>query len=1092
MSNTIEIAEESGEPSLKVVLPLTGIQTFLWFHQRIDSAQTPYNIGNLLHIHGELDIDRFTQAHHQMLKETDCLRIRFSELDNLPYQSIAPYEEIPLKVWDFSDSSDPQAEAQELLKDIELQPFNLLQDSLYRFGLVKLGKDRAIFFTFFHHLIIDAVGGSKIFNLLENLFENIPPEVLERSEKAPVLSWMYAAEDFQRYKSSEQWNVDEEYWKEALKGLGKSVSLSDQPLKRTDLSSPGSLHYGLDRKEYERICQWGLSEGRSAYIAFATAGIIYLSRATHSDDVCIGTPNSGRNKITRNLIGMLANATPLRVQIADEDKVEDVLKKASRELRSGLRHTQYPYGEITLNRRKENLEAPFSLIINYLPLEQVVQFGAAKGIVETLGAGPVADMEIHIFDRMDQGPIDVRMDFNLSRYSRVQAEEHLERYIQLLKKLPDLAKSPVAMVTTLLDQEKKDLFDVATGPDLHYETIDLTIPALFAKSVRLYPDNPAILYEADGELQSITYAELDQRSNRMARFMISQKIGPECIVGILLTRSPDLLVCILATLKAGAAYLPIDPDYPADRIEHMLRDSEAQYVISTSSIYQALSRELDLTLPNLIAIDDATFQSTLLSDFSEIGISDSERMSPLLPKNLAYVIYTSGSTGKPKGVSVPHAGVINTARAKVDALKILAHSRVMQFASHAFDGSVQEIFSTLSTGATLVLSAGSMKMNTIANLEEFLHKFSVTHVTLPPALVKILPDKALEQLDTLLLAGEECTPDLVRRLASQVRLLNAYGPTEVTVNATMSQALDPSIDGCDELGAVSIGKPIANVSSYVLDQYLELTPNGKVGELYITGIGVTRGYLNKPGLTAERFLACPFGGFGERMYRTGDLVRRRTNADLEYVGRVDHQVKVRGFRIELGEIEAQILKNYPQIAQAIVILYKENDDAFLVAYLVSDAAGVPVLPLPNSEQLRETLAHFLPDYMIPSHFQYLDSMPLTVHGKVDRKALPAPQLGEIKNDFEAPINETEKILCRLFGELVGIDNVGVNDDFFHIGGHSLLAIKLIARFKDETGASIPMDQLFEHATPKILASLIESSTMKSLEPALIKGMGRVQ
>jgi acyl carrier protein len=308
----------------------------------------------------------------------------------------------------------------------------------------------------------------------------------------------------------------------------------------------------------------------------------------------------------------------------------------------------------------------------------------------------------------------------------------------------------------------------------------------------------------------------------------------------------------------------------------------------------------------------------------------------------------------------------------------------------------------------------------------------------------------------------------------------------------MSQALDPSIDGCDELGTVSIGKPIANVSSYVLDQYLELTPNGKVGELYITGIGVTRGYLNKPGLTAERFLACPFGGFGERMYRTGDLVRRRTNADLEYVGRVDHQVKVRGFRIELGEIEAQILKNYPQIAQAIVILYKENDDAFLVAYLVSDAAGVPVLPLPNSEQLRETLAHFLPDYMIPSHFQYLDSMPLTVHGKVDRKALPAPQLGEIKNDFEAPINETEKILCRLFGELVGIDNVGVNDDFFHIGGHSLLAIKLIARFKDETGASIPMDQLFEHATPKILASLIESSTMKSLEPALIKGMGRVQ
>jgi amino acid adenylation domain-containing protein len=701
-------------------------------------------------------------------------------------------------------------------------------------------------------------------------------------------------------------------------------------------------------------------------------------------------------------------------------------------------------------------------------------------------------MEIHIFDRMDQGPIDVRMDFNLSRYSRIQAEGHLQRYIQLLKKLPDLAKSPVAMVSTLLDQEKKDLLDVARGPELHYETPDLTIPALFAKSVRLYPDNPAILYEANGEVQSISYAELDQRSNRMARFLISQKIGPERIVGILLPRSPDLLVCILATLKAGAAYLPIDPDYPADRIEHMLRDSGAQYVISASLIYQSLLKGLDLSLPKFISIDDATFQATLLSDFSETGISDQERITPLLPKNLAYIIYTSGSTGKPKGVSVPHAGVINTAKAKVDALKILAQSRVMQFASHAFDGSVQEIFSTFSAGATLVLPTGSIQMNTVANLEEFLRKFSVTHLTLPPALVKVLPDKALEQLNTLLLAGEECTPDLVRRLASHVRMLNGYGPTEVTVCATMSQALNPTVDGIDELGTVSIGRPIANVSSYVLDQYLELTPSGNVGELYITGIGVTRGYLNKPGLTAERFIACPFGEPGGRMYRTGDLVRRRINRDLEYVGRVDHQVKVRGFRIELGEIEAQILKNYPQITQTIVILYKQIDDAFLVAYLVADAVGVTTLPFPDSEQLRKTLANLLPEYMIPAHFQYIDSMPLTVHGKVDRKALPAPQLGgEIKNDFEAPINETEKILCRLFRELIGIENVGVNDDFFHIGGHSLLAIKLIARFKDETGTNIPLDQLFEHATPKILASLIEPRAMESAEPPLIKGMGRV-
>lgn len=734
MLNQMEQAETVGAIAPDLLLPLTGIQNFVWFHQRMDPSATPYNIGNLLHISGVLDVEKFTAAHDLMLQQTDCLRIRFSEIDNAPFQSVTPFEHSPIEIWDLRNAANPEVEGEQLLRSIEKKPFNLLKDALYRFGLIRTANNRWIFFTFFHHLIIDAVGGSKIFTDLEEFFLKIGSDVASDNQIANQLSWMYAVKDYQRYKSSEQWLSDQAFWSDKLAGLEKPASLSDQSIKRAELSLPGSAFYKLDRKQYETICEWGLKSGRSAYAGFATAAIVYLTKFSNSKDICIGTPNAGRNKITRNLIGMLANATPLRIQISDEDLISDILLKTSKELRSGLRHTQYPYGEITQDRRKSNLDAPFSLIVNYLALKQVVYFGDAVGVVETWGAGPVSDMEIHIFDRMDGGPIDIRLDFNQERYSKDEAQAHLDRFAQLLIRLPDFSSKRLVETELLPEQEVTKILSDSRGPEFSWDKEELLLDDLFSRAVADSPNKPAILFSHDEQIKSLSYIELDERSNQMARFLIAQKVGPESIVGIVLQRSPELLTSILAVLKAGAAYLPIDPSYPTERIEHMLIDSRTTLMLSTSSIYNALKESLSVSLPKVITLDDEELHKEIKATYSKDALLDSDRLQALDDKNIAYVIYTSGSTGLPKAVCVPHTGVINTARAKVNHLKIHRDSRVLQFASHAFDGSVQEIFSTFYARATLVLPPSGLGMDNVAYLPDYLQKFAVTHATLPQLL----------------------------------------------------------------------------------------------------------------------------------------------------------------------------------------------------------------------------------------------------------------------------------------------------------------------------------------------------------------------
>ena len=1042
--------------------PLASAQRFVWYHQLINPACPAYNVGQFIRIKGPVDIPAMNRAHDCVVRGTEIFRLRFGSEQGEPYQRVVPATNIELELWDLRTALHPQAEADALLHQMELDPIDLENGPHYRFGLLRLAEQDWIYYSLFHHLIIDAPGAAYFTQAMAECYRTRATQFIDRN-----ISWTEAIAQDTAYKVSPTWEDDKTFWQEKLAGVPSPASLCPKPLKRLDLSRPLSVTMDMPRALYTEITQWGVTTGRSAYASFATAVMIYLSKMTGETDVCVGTPTAGRNKNTRSLIGMLANAVPLRVSVNGAETVSELSRLIARETRIGLRHNRFPYGEIAAMHRQMNLDAPFTFLINHLVFEQRIDFGDAAGLVETRGAGAIADLELQIFDRSDEGPVQIRLDYNSERYTALQAQEHLSRLFYLLARLPSLTDTPIATVSILELDEQKQIIKQSTGTPIKLDPAIRHLPELFEAQVDRQPDAAALMYEDQGRPSTLSYAELDERANQLARYLIRQGVGSEQTVSILLRRSPDLIIAMLAVLKTGAAYLPLDPDYPAARLQYLIDDSNSQHVISVAEHLQV--PELEQAFGHQKRIDLEDFAVSLnIQTLDGTKITDTQRLRPLLPDNLAYIIYTSGSTGNPKGVGVPHRGVLNMAHAKDQYLAIQAGDRVLQFASHAFDGSVQEIWSAFAAGATLVLPANAMRMNTAANIAEHLELFGVTHATLPPALVKLLNEDALKPLRTLCVAGEICPPELVERFGANRRMVNAYGPTEVTVCAAMSPPL--SFNESDTAKEpVPIGAQIDNVDDYILDASLELVPDETIGELYVAGVGVTRGYLGRPGLTAERFIACPYGTPGRRMYRTGDLVMRKKNGLMVYVGRADTQVKIRGFRIELGEIEKTLLSKFESLAQAAVIARDFTGELRLVAYLVGQTDQAQ----PEQSRLRAELAGVLPEYMVPAYFEFLDALPLTVHGKLDVRALPEPGAQTDRDHYRAPRNQTEQTICDLYGTLTGTAPISIDDDFFAVGGHSLLAISLVTQLREQLGCEVSLDKVFEYPTPEALATQIE-------------------
>ncbi|MGW0538704.1 non-ribosomal peptide synthetase, partial [Streptomyces sp. NPDC003032] len=644
------------------------------------------------------------------------------------------------------------------------------------------------------------------------------------------------------------------------------------------------------------------------------------------------------------------------------------------------------------------------------------------------------------------------LEYSADLFDRTTAEAVVRRFARLLDAVAAAPASPIGELDILDPGERHRL--LVEWNDTADDTRHRTMPALFEEQVARTPR--AVAVEA-GDIR-LSYEELNSRANRLAHHLIGLGIGPENLVALAVERSEQWIVAMLAILKAGAAYLPLDPSYPADRVRYMLDDARPDLVLTRRATASVVTGEADPA--RTLLLDDAG-TVTALAAAPATDPTDEDRTTPLDTGHPAYLIYTSGSTGRPKGVVIPHTGVATVMHEHIRRAGLGTGSRALQVLSPNFDAAVADMAQTLLSGATLVLVPLGERP-TGDELVELIAAGGITHIMLPPPVLATVPADRVPSLRTVITGGESFTAELAERWTEGGRrVIDAYGPTEATVTATMSDPIAPG-------ETPRIGRPIANTRVFVLDEALRPVPVGVAGELYVAGVGLARGYLGRPGLSAERFVADPFGGAGERMYRTGDVVRWSADGVLEFVGRVDDQVKVRGFRIELGEVESAVVA-HGSVARCVVIVREDRvGDPRLVAYVVPGAGGV----VPG--ELRAHVAGVLPEYMVPSAFVVLDVLPLTPNGKLDRRALPAPVV-EGSEGSRAPRDPREEILCGLFAEVLGVERVGIDDDFFALGGHSLLATRLVSRVRTTLGSELSIRGLFDAPTVAAIAAALDQA-----------------
>ena len=1027
----------------------TVAQRAIWFAHQLDASGAAYNVAEYTRIEGRFDPELFAAAAASVFREAEALHLRVEVADDEPWL-VARVREWTLDLVDLSAEAQPEEAALASMEQGRRTAFDPATGPLFQWRLYKLSDTRWIWFQNYHHLIADGWG---IALLALHVAERY--SALLRGEPAtgrPIPPLATRADE-DAYRASSRWQEDRAYGLDTLRDAPPASSLSSAPaspdsdFERCTLELPEPLGARIER--------FARAQGVSrAHVYVAVAGL-YMARMTGQSDVMLAFPLAARaSDAERAAVDMRSNIALLRLKLPAATTVAETMASTGVQVRAAVRHGSYRYEDM---RRDLGLggsdDEPYALMVNLIGFDRIERFGEAKASTHNLAIGPVHDLSLVILRDAAAGSVQLRLHGNAGRYSKGDLQTHLSRLLHLLETVCEAA--PQAAIATLPIMAAAETDLVLNG----FNRTARDLPAacfapLFAAQALRTPFALAVVFQ-DREL---SYAELDSRSNRLARFLIARGAGPERIVAIVLERSVEMVVAIVAVLKSGAAYMPVDPETPAVRLAFMLADSKASLSVTTRELAGLAS-----DIPTCLIDDESVARQ--IAALPAHPIADDERAAPLDPRNLAYIIYTSGSTGRPKPIGNTQLGLVNNmATALSSGFGVEAGDRVLQFASQAFDVAVADLALTLLKGAALVVATRAETREPDRFLD-LMKRARVSVASLTPGFVGALDEETLGSLQTLVLAGEICPPGLVSRFAPGRKMINAYGPAEVGY-ATMSAPLSRAAGPRDDREPVTIGAPMLNTRIYVLDAGLQPVPVGVVGELYIAGVGLARGYVGRPGLTAERFVACPFGAAGERMYRTGDLARWRSDGTLDFLGRIDRQVKIRGFRIELPEVEAA-LSELAGIGQAAVLVREIAGERRLVAYL----AATPGAAAPDPTEVSARLSTSLPHYMVPQTFVVLDSLPLTLNGKIDAKKLPEPRIESGRAGI-APADDRERLVCGLFAELTGAAQVFADDDFFQLGGHSLLAMRLIARVRQTTGRELSLRTLFQDPTPRGLARFL--------------------
>lgn len=1067
--------------------PLSRAQAGIWYAQQRFPQSVVYNTGEYLDIRGQLNLDFLQQAIKQAVSEADSLHCRFQLVDGAPQQFIDHERQLEVAVIDCSCAADPVADALQWMQSDVSIPIDLQQGPLVRQAIIKVFPDRYFWYQGIHHIAIDGYG----FSLLIARVAEIYRALVSASTIRPCLFQPLTVllKEDQDYWQSAKCQQDKHYWLEQFATLPEPCSLSVRRYAADAQSCPRRQQVTLSNELVASLKAISQQTDVSWQLVFYAAVAGFQQCMTHTEALVLGVPMMGRfGSVSLRTPTMQVNVIPLRIAMTAETSLGELMGTVAKQFLGARRHQRYRFEAIQHDLGLVQQGRPlFNTLVNVLPFEGDSDFLGETATLHNLAAGPVDDLSIYLFVR--DGRFQLVLEGNPSCYSDADLALLTQRLPHFLENWcrADLSQ-PLGSLGMLLPGEFEQL--VNGFNQTAHAVPETTLNALLQTQAHLSPSNTAVVFEN----HRLSYDELSNQANQLAHYLIQQGVGPGKFVGLAIPRSLALIVAQQAIIRAGGAYLPIDPDYPTERIRYMQDHAQPVLILTCQSLASLFS--FPCVFVDNVLHDGANASGVNVpwhSMPSHWPLAN-EMRQPLQATDPAYVIYTSGSTGKPKGVVVSHRAIVNRLLWMQDQYVIGSGSKVLQKTPSSFDVSVWEFFWPLITGATLVVAPPELHKDP-QGLAQLIQQQAIQVMHFVPSMLQAFLDCPAAQnctsLQKVMCSGEALPRDAVIQFYQclpQATLHNLYGPTEAAVDVTYWDCPQHQ-----DSATVPIGKPIWNTRMYVLDRQLQPTPVGVKGELYIAGRNLAEGYLGQRELTAERFVPDPFAENGQRMYRTGDLASWNPQGELEYFGRMDHQVKLRGLRIELGEIEA-VMAQQPLVAQAAVaIKHSPSNEPMLVGYIVPTLASAA-----DQDELitavREVIVNQLPDYMVPPVIQVLSALPFSPSGKLDRKQLPDPVLSSLALK-DAPASFREQQIVSIMAEVLGVSALGPYDNFFALGGNSLSVVKLISRLQQVVGVEIPLGTVFAKPTAKGLVAALATDKplndgLEMLLPLRTQGSGR--
>ncbi|NRA56472.1 MAG: amino acid adenylation domain-containing protein, partial [Gammaproteobacteria bacterium] len=1046
--------------------PLSYAQQRQWVLWQIEPESTAYHMSSALRLTGELNIEALRDSFDYLFARHEVLRTHFAQGDEGQlHQVIKDKVSITLnaEALSFTHEQSQDAALQQVLQQLGDEVFDLAEGPLLRVKLISLSAQAHVLALVQHHVVSDAWSMQLMVSELVQAYSAFSQHQTPELPSLPIQYADYAVWQRERLEG-EEGERQLTYWREKLGTEHPVLELPTDHARPMQASYAGaSQSVALDSELINNLTQLANQESTTLFTLLLASFQTLLHRYSGQEEIRVGTPIANRNRLeTENLIGFFVNTQVLRADFADDLTFNEFLQQVKQTTLDAQDNQDLPFEQLVekLQVERSLSHTPlFQAMFNYLSEKgsnKESQLANIDGLaVEGVRwDGHTAQFDLTLDINEYEGGISASFNYATDLFEPSTIERLAKHWQQLLQGIVAKPNERIAELPLLDQAEKKHIIEDWNDTAVSYDT-EVCIHQLFEQQVELNPHKTALILDDE----KISYQTLNEKANRLAHKLLELGVGPDVPVGISVERSFDMIISLLAVLKAGGAYVPLDPKYPTERLTHMIEDSGLKLLLTQSNVIDELSVSADV---NVLLLDD------------DIAIGYSEHNIPNLvhPYNLAYIIFTSGSTGRPKGVCIDHSSLVRHAVRSVEMLDLTSNDTVLQFATFNFDAFVEQLYPALCCGASVVLRGQELWGSEEFYQQVLKHNISVADLSTAywyqlVSDFSLLEERSYGSLRQISIGGEALSQEGLRACKAsmkEVALLNTYGPTETTVSSTIFDC-SCYVNSEKEIPSdIPIGRPLSGSTTYILDVNLNTTPIGVIGELCIGGELLARGYRGQAMMTAERFIADPFNESGGRLYRTGDLARYRIDGTIEYVGRIDHQVKIRGFRIELGEIESQLQGN-DAIRDAVVLAQEGNAGQQLVAYVIPNDSGL--IEAGNEAQnsfradIKNQLQQALPEYMVPAHMLLLEQFPLTPNGKLDRKALPKADASQLQQTYVAPTTELEKRLAQIWQDVLGVEQVGLNDNFFALGGHSLLLTQVVSRVRQALSAEIPMRVMFE-------------------------------